>query len=75
MLIDVLGSADVGVGVVEASDAAEDCDCDALLLLLPDDLEDSAPPTPPPTAAATTTIATMTIIQNVFFLSPHIVRG
>ena len=71
VLIEVLDEADVGVGVVEASVVP----ALLLLLLLDDDLEDSAPPTPPPTAAATTIIATMSTIQNVRLLSPHIVRG
>jgi hypothetical protein len=84
----VLGSAEVGVGVVDDV-RAWDCDCDdagdedctaslpvfAVLesLVLFDDFEDNAPPTPPPTAAATITIAAMSTIQNVLFRSPHIV--
>jgi hypothetical protein len=59
----VLVSADVGVGVGVVEEA------DGVLLW------ERPAPTPAPTDITTTTIATITIIQNVFFLRPYIVLG
>lgn len=73
----VVGSADVGVGVVDDEpdcDEAEDCAAPALFVVLCL-FEASAPPTPPPTAATIMMARTMNVIQKVLFLRPHIVLG
>lgn len=46
---------------------------DETLPVLENGRDASAPPTPPLTAPTTTKIATITTIQNILLLSPHIV--
>ena len=79
VVMEVVGVAEVGVGVVEeeeeSSMALDDCELDwgDGVVLEFEEREDSAPPTPPPTAAAITMIAMIIAIQNVRFLKPQIV--